>query len=173
MIIKNDEKLLRLKCEDVLINEVGPLIEQLEKELNYSAMIGDPGIGLAAPQIGIAKNIAIVRFEEFNINLINCKIENHYDPIKFKGEGCLSFPDLIADTMRYQELYVVDNLIYPHRFIVAGLPAIVVAHELDHLKGVLLPDIAIKEQPKVKLGANEPCYCGSKVKFKRCHGKNR
>lgn len=168
MIITNNEEALRVKCENVLPEEVGALVEQLERELEYSARLGRPGIGLAAPQIGIAKNIAIVRLDNvYKVDLVNCTINNKYDRIMFKGEGCLSFPGRIEDTMRYQEIQISDNLIHPQSFIVSGLMAIVCQHELDHLNGVLLPDIALPK-PKKKVGPNDPCACGSGRKYKKC-----
>ncbi len=45
--------------------------------------------------------------------------------------------------MRYREVYVVDNLVEPYSFIATGLLAVVIQHELDHLNGILLPDVAI------------------------------
>lgn len=170
MIIVNNEDALRVKCENVLPEEVGPLVEQLERELEYSSRMGRPGIGLAAPQIGIAKNIAIVRLDNNNrVDLINCKITDQFDKIMFKGEGCLSFPGRIEDTMRYQEVYITDNLVSPKSFIVSGLMAIVCQHELDHLNSILLPDIAI---PKIKNKPrpNDQCICGSGKKYKKCCG---
>lgn len=169
MIITNNEEALRVKCEDVLPEEVGPLVEQLEKELDYSARMGRPGIGLAAPQIGIAKNIAIVRLDKLSIDLVNCKIKHQYDKFMFRGEGCLSFPGRIEDTMRYQEIHIVNNLVNPNSFIASGLVAIVCQHELDHLNSVLLPDIAI-QRAKKKPGPNDPCMCGSNKKYKKCCG---
>lgn len=61
MIIQNNEELLRRPCEDVKPEEVGELVELLERELDNSGRLGSQGIGLAAPQIGILKKIAIVR----------------------------------------------------------------------------------------------------------------
>lgn len=179
MIITNNEEALRVKCEDVKLEEVGPLIELLEQELEHSAKLGRPGIGLAAPQIGIAKNIAIVRINsEYKLDLINCKIKEQYDQAIFKEEGCLSFPGRIEDTLRYQEIYVVNNLVPPYSFEAGGLMAVVCQHELDHLNGVLLPDIALKKSmattpigTKYKLGPNEQCFCGSGKKYKKCHMK--
>lgn len=171
MIITNNEEALRVKCEAVLPEEVAPLIEQLERELEHSNKMGRPGIGLAAPQIGIAKNIAIVRLgNEYNINLVNCRISKQYDKLIFRGEGCLSFPGRIENTMRFQESYIVDNLVYPHSFIATGLVAIVCQHELDHLNNVLLPDIAIPKANK-KVGPNDPCICGKNIKYKKCCGR--
>ena len=168
MIITNNEDALRVKCEDVLPDEIAALVLQLDMELEHSARLGRPGIGLAAPQIGIGKKIAIVRLDNIKINLVNCNIKEQYDKIMFRGEGCLSFPGRIENTMRYQEIYVVDNLIGPKSFIVSGLAAIVVQHEIDHLNNILLPDIAIpaiKNKPK----PNDKCICGSSIKYKKWH----
>jgi peptide deformylase len=170
MIITNNEAALRVKCEEVKLEEVGDLVSFLEGELTNSARLGRPGIGLAAPQCGVAKNLAIVRInEQYQINLINCKIEQGYDQTMFKDEGCLSFPGKTENTMRYQEVYAVNNLIYPHSFIATGLMAVVIQHELDHLNGILLPDRALPKIPKSKVGPNDPCFCGSGRKRKKCH----
>ena len=87
MIITNNEEALRVKCEDVLPEEVGALIDKLEAELSYANRLGKGGIGLAAPQIGIAKNIAIIRLgkgSDLSLNLVNCKVEQGFDPTLFK-----------------------------------------------------------------------------------------
>lgn len=171
MIIINNEQALRVKCENVLPEEIGELVEKLDSELKYSALMGRPGIGLAAPQIGIAKNIAIVRINDhLKVNLINCYIKNQYDKTIFRGEGCLSFPGRIENTMRYQEIHIVNNIVSPNFFIATGLLAIVCQHELDHLNNILLPDIAIKEVKK-KIGPNDKCICNSNIKYKKCCGR--
>lgn len=149
-MIVTDEALLRVPCVDVLPEEVGQLRELLEKELAISARNGQPGIGLSAPQIGIAKKMAIVRIpgrngNVYSVDLVNCRIASGYDKAFFDGEGCLSFPGRQEKTMRYQEVYVVDNLVEPYRFIALGIPAVCVQHELDHTLGILLPDIAIRK----------------------------
>jgi peptide deformylase len=168
MIIVDNEEALRVHCEDVKENEIGHIIDLLDIELSYSEKMGRPGIGLAAPQIGLGKRIAIVRYDKYKINLVNCKISHQYDLEMFKEEGCLSFPNRVENTMRYQEIHVVDNLVYPYSFILTGLLAVIVQHELDHLNSILLPDRAIKEE-KTKIGNNDPCFCGSNKKFKKCH----
>lgn len=146
-MIITDEKLLRVDCADVLPDEVSSLREQLESELEASFKLGRPGIGLACPQIGIAKNMAIVRIstgtgKSQNVDLVNCRIAEMYDQAVFDGEGCLSFPDMEIKTLRYKEIKVVENLVEPHEFIATGLFAVCIQHELDHLNGVLLPDLA-------------------------------
>lgn len=171
MIITNNEELLRVKCEDVKPEEVGPLREALEAELANSNRLGRPGIGLAAPQIGIAKKMAIIRLgtKDLDLDLVNCSLIQGYDLAIHKEEGCLSFPGRLEDVMRYQEVHLAGNLIYPTGIILTGLMAVCAQHELDHLNGVLLPDKAV---PKiVKVGPNNPCPCGSKLKYKKCHGR--
>lgn len=181
MIIINNEEALRVKCEDVLPEEVGSLIATLEAELAYANRLGKGGIGLAAPQIGIAKNIAIVRLNKaqgFEFNLVNCKLEKGFDPASFKEEGCLSFPGRVEDTTRFQEVYITNNLVYPHTFVATVLLAVVCQHELDHLNQTLFMDHMLPKPPKVetvvskkKAGPNDPCLCGSGKKYKKCCGR--
>ena len=167
-MITTDEITLRTKCTNATAEEVGAIIDQLERELNYSALQGKRGVGLAAIQIGIPKNVAIVRIDSAHkIDLVNCRIEKGYDKIKMV-EGCLSFPDKIEEVMRYNEIYVVDNLVHPHSFITTGFAAQVSQHEIDHTNAILLPDVAIPK-PKIKIRPNDLCYCGSNIKYKRCH----
>lgn len=181
-MIIGEEKFLRGKSEDVKPEEVEGLIKLLEKGLSYSALLGKPGIGLAAPQIGIKKRAAIVRINtganSLSVNLVNARIEKAYNSFVFKDEGCLSFDGKLYDTTRYQEIYVINNAVAPHSFIATGLMAVAIQHELDHLDGVLFFDrIANKITSKIKIRPNDPCSCGQvdqitgKVKkYKRCCG---
>lgn len=186
MIITNNEDALRVKCEDVTLEEVGDLIQTLENELNYANRLGKGGIGLAAPQIGIAKNIAIIRMgKDLKINLVNAKLNQGFDPSTFMEEGCLSFPGKVENTIRFQEVHITNNLVEPFVFIASGLISVVCQHELDHLNQILFTDrLAPKILPKVidkklKIGPNDICHCGvvdlitGKVKkFKKCCGRN-
>jgi len=174
-MIITDEKILRSPCSDAEESEVGHIVELLELELKNSARLGRPGVGLAAPQIGILKKVAIVRlgnngYNDMSVNLINCNIEKGYDKKKFRDEGCLSYPGRIENTLRYQEIYVKNNLIFPKSFIATGLFAVVCQHELDHLNNILLPDVALPKNDKliVKPGPNDKCYCNSGKKYKKC-----
>lgn len=173
-MILTDEEALRVDCIDAESGEIGTIIEQLERELKYSAEQGRPGIGLAAPQIGISKNICIVRVEKYKLNLVNAKIQTGYDKAIFEQEGCLSFPGRFEKTLRYQEIYVSANKVEPHAFIAKGLLSVVAQHELDHLSGVLLPDVTLPTRIKKtkKLRPNDICLCGSGRKYKKCCGKN-
>ena len=143
-MIVTDEDILRTKCVDVEKNEISELIAKLEDELRLSAERGFPGIGLSAPQIGISSNCAIVRVSTglslIKVNLVNATIKQGYNLVKFKNEGCLSFPDKHFDTMRYDEIHVINNAVKPNKFIATGLLSVCIQHELDHLSGKLLID---------------------------------
>lgn len=175
MIITNNEELLRVRCEDVLPDEVGALIETLEKELEHANRLGRGGIGLAAPQIGIAKKIAIVRIESIKFDLVNCKISQGFDPAVFQEEGCLSFPGRVENTIRFQEVYITDNLIAPYSFTATGLLAVVCQHELDHVNSTLFMDRMapkpVVASKKLKIGPNDACPCSSGKKYKKCCGR--
>lgn len=164
-IIQNREDLLRVECADVLPEEVGELVELLEKELANSARLGNPGVGLAASQVGVAKKIAIVRAGKEQLNLVNAKIESAYDPQMFRDEGCLSWPGRVENTMRFQEVHITGNLVFPHGLIATGLFAVICQHELDHLNQKLFFDYKI-QAPKVR--PNDACVCNSGKKFKKC-----
>lgn len=176
MIITFNEEALRVKCEEVLPEEVGSLISILEAELAQANRLGKNGIGLAAPQIGIAKNIAIIRLDKgFKLDLVNCKMSEGFDPLFFKEEGCLSFPGRLENTIRFQEVHITNNLVEPHSFVATGFLAVACQHELDHLNSTLFMDRqAPKIAPivkKIKVGPNDPCTCNSGKKYKKCCGK--
>ena len=173
MILTSEDE-LRIKCEPVLPGEVSSLREALEKELRASEARGMPGIGLAAPQIGIAKRMAIVRLNNSSIDLVNCDIIRKFDEFIFENEGCLSFPNRFERTKRFREIHITNNLAEPHSFIATGLLAVVCQHEWDHVNGILLSDVALpKQEIKVskKLRPNDKCFCGKNIKYKKCHGK--
>ena len=181
MIITQDEKILRTECVEVSLDEAKELLKTLETELDYANKLGKNGVGLAAPQIGIHKKVAIIRAgANFNLDLVNAKIENAYYPQVFKGEGCLSFPGRTEDTIRFQEIHVVNNLVKPYGFICTGMLAVMVQHEIDHYNGTLFIDRlapVIKEKKK-RPSPNDPCICGKinpitgkPFKYKKCCGR--
>jgi peptide deformylase len=183
MIITNNEEALRVFCEPALPEEISSLIETLENELNYANRLGSSGIGLASPQIGIAKHIAIIRLPKLSLNLVNAKIKNGYDPAIFQNEGCLSFPNKTEDTLRYQEVHI-SNDVEPYNFIATGFTAVAIQHEIDHLNQTLIFD---RKTPKInpmikthKIKPNDPCICGKlnpltnqPFKYKKCCGGNK
>jgi peptide deformylase len=144
-MIITDENLLRMECQLVLPDEIDDLRKKLEEALAWSGRNNKPGVGLACPQIGIPKRMAIIRVENIKIDLVNANITKKYHQFEFDGEGCLSFPGRYEKTLRYQEVVVEENLVKPYNFIAIGFVAVVLQHEHDHLNSILLPDIAINK----------------------------
>jgi len=106
-----------------------------------------PGVGLAAPQVGIGQSFIIYdiaqREEGHDLHvLVNPKIITSEGEILSENEGCLSVPDFRADVKRAERILVegVDRDGNPLRFEADGLLAIVIQHELDHLNGTLFID---------------------------------
>jgi peptide deformylase len=120
-----------------------------------TTMYAAPGVGLAAPQVGIGQSFIIYDVtpqeegRDLNI-LINPKIVTSEGEIISQNEGCLSVPDFRADVKRAERVLVegVDRDGNPLRFEADGLQAIVIQHELDHLNGTLFIDriSALKRQ---------------------------
>lgn len=101
-------------------------------------MLAAPGIGLAAPQVGISERIIVAQVEGIVYFLVNPKI------VKKSGkevcyEGCLSVPGVEAPVERYKDVTVqaLDKTGKPVTIDAGGLLAVVFQHEIDHLDGVL------------------------------------
>lgn len=176
-MIISDLALLTKENQIVSLEESSGLIDSLDKELNHSALMGRPGVGLACPQIGINKKAAIIRIGNTKLNLINAVIEHKYSPFVFKGEGCLSFINEVMDTTRYQEIHVTGNLVEPHAFVASGFIAVVIQHELDHLDGITFHQRAVPPAPAARQRPNDFCKCGRvdsrtrhPLKYKKCCG---
>ncbi len=120
-----------------------------------TTMYQAPGVGLAAPQVGIGQSFIIYdiapREEGQDLHvLVNPKIVSSEGEIMSENEGCLSVPDFRADVKRAERILVegADRDGNPLRFEADGLLAIVIQHELDHLDGTLFIDhiSALKRQ---------------------------
>ena len=111
-------------------------------------MYAAPGIGLAAPQVGVMKRLLVmdcVKDEDAPprpMVLINPAITWSSDETNTYEEGCLSIPDQYADVTRPAEVEVtwtsIDGAMQSERF--GGLWATCVQHEIDHLNGKLFID---------------------------------
>ena len=137
------EEILRQRAEPIteIDEEVLKLVDHMAETM-YSA----PGIGLAATQVGVAKQVLVAdiaprRPESELIVLINPEIVAAEGEVIFE-EGCLSVPDYQAEVKRNERITVRGlNLKGEEVEIEAeGLLAIVLQHEIDHLNGVLFID---------------------------------
>ena len=120
-----------------------------------TTMYEAPGVGLAAPQVGIGQSFIVYdiapREDGRDLHvLVNPKIITTEGEIISENEGCLSVPDFRADVKRAERILVegVDRDGNPLGFEADGMLAIVIQHELDHLNGTLFIDhiSALKRQ---------------------------
>lgn len=140
-----DEARLRRKSSEVKRMDAATksLIQDLKDTLATQA-----GAGLAAPQIGVYKQVTLVRFGQDQgemqppLVLINPVIVERGEMVK-GFDGCLSLPGLCTwDTLRPAWLVFTarDEQWHKIKMRVEGIDARVVDHEIDHLKGTLFID---------------------------------
>lgn len=117
----------------------------------FETMKAAPGVGLAAPQVGVSERLIVVSAEDKTFLLVNPKI------VKKEGnqtciEGCLSVPGLEGPVERHKKIRVkAQNKSGKQVTIEAeGLLAVVFQHEIDHLDGILFVD-RIKDPSLIKL----------------------
>ncbi len=112
----------------------------------YESMYRAPGIGLAAPQVGLELRLAIVDLMEGDvrapITLINPEVVRVSDQLAAREEGCLSLPGQYAEVVRPVGVRVryTDLDGGGHELDADGLLATCLQHEIDHLDGVLFVD---------------------------------
>ena len=130
--------------------DVQHMIEQMS-----STMYAAPGVGLAAIQVGWDKSVLIYDIAASDQGrslqvLINPRIVDQEGEILSENEGCLSVPEFRADVKRYASILVegIDREGRPVQLEAEGMLAIVLQHEIDHLKGKLFIDhvSALKRQ---------------------------
>ncbi len=136
------DPVLREKCLEVeeFDDQLGKLLDNMAETM-YEA----PGIGLAAPQIGITQRIAVVDVSENGnglLELINPVIEEKRGEQIPSEEGCLSIPEYRDTIQRYPEISVKaqDRTGKTFEIEATEILAICIQHELDHLDGVLFID---------------------------------
>ena len=115
----------------------------------YETMLENDGIGLAAPQIGILKSIAVVEVNGIKLDLINPEII--YTEGECEGvEGCLSVKGVNGYVTRPETIVVraFDRYGVQYELKCTDLLARCICHELDHLRGILFTDIM--SRPYVK-----------------------
>jgi len=110
-------------------------------------MYAAPGIGLAAPQVGVAKRILVVDVARDGeprqpMKIANPEILWHSPELLTTNEGCLSLPEHYADVSRPAKIRLryLDEQNEIREIDVEGLLATCIQHEMDHLEGVLFVD---------------------------------
>lgn len=140
-IVKDPADVLRKKAKPV--TKVNAVIKKLLDDM-AETMYDAPGVGLAAPQVGVSKRVIVIdpHDEETGlIQLVNPEIVAQEGWVK-GTEGCLSIPGVVGDVYRYETVKVVGLDRNGHKVWIdaEGWLARIFQHEIDHLDGILYTD---------------------------------
>ncbi|WP_116105288.1 peptide deformylase [Lewinella sp. IMCC34191] len=146
---ESDSTLLRTPSLPIRVDKDDPLLELFVDRLFATVRDSQSlGLGIAAPQVGILKNIIWVqrldKVEEdmpFEVYL-NPEIVEYSAEKQINREGCLSIPNRNADCERSQTIVLeYDRMDGSHaRETVSDFTAVIFQHEVDHLNGILYLD---------------------------------
>ena len=141
-VVQVGDDVLRQKCfpVEVFDEKLHQLLDDMKDTVKK-----EEGAGLAAPQIGILRRIAVVDVEEGYFELINPSIVQHKGE-QMGWEGCLSVRGKSGVVSRPMKVTVVYQDRFGEKQIIKakGFFARALCHELDHLDGVLYIDKALR-----------------------------
>jgi peptide deformylase len=149
-ILTADDPILRQRTKKVSIFDAS-LHRLLEDMLE--TMRDAPGVGLAANQIGIPLQVAVIEVEEKVTELVNPQIVK-VSGVQLDWEGCLSIPGYVAEVGRPAKVTVKARDRHGRQFRVKGeeLLARALLHEIDHLNGALYIDYLDSLEELVRVG---------------------
>lgn len=139
-IREEGDDILKKKSREV--EDINEKIQELIDDM-LETMYKANGVGLAAVQVGVLKQVIVIDIDDGNgpLVLINPKI------LKEKGlqeveEGCLSFPNKFAKVERPAEIVIeaIDREGYTIKVKAKELLAQAISHEIDHLNGIVFVD---------------------------------
>jgi peptide deformylase len=151
---------IRLFGDPVLTTPAEP-VTTFDKELRVlvkdltETMLDAPGLGLAAPQIGVSLRVFTYAVDEDAGHLINPKLAVVGEEDQEGDEGCLSFPGLAFPTKRHMTVIATGMNMHGEPVTIEGseLLARCIQHETDHLDGILFIDRLDREQRKAAMKA--------------------
>jgi peptide deformylase len=128
------------------VPEVDAAVRKLMDDM-LATMYAAPGIGLAAPQVGVNKRVLVLDIardpkKPEPLRVANPELVWASDEKETYEEGCLSLPDQFADVVRPASVRVryLDENNTQQEIAATGLLATCLQHEMDHLTGVLFVD---------------------------------
>ena len=137
------DPVLRVQC--ALVEEFGPDLESLVADM-IETMHEAPGVGLAAPQVGVELRVAVVDatagVDPDGVRvLVNPRVVDS-EGVDTDTEGCLSIPDFTEKVTRPARVRIAATDLEgsPFEMEAGELEARAIQHELDHLDGVLFVD---------------------------------
>ncbi len=151
----SDSLVLRKSSIDVRPDSTNTVLVSLINRMKKTLAATSGGVGIAAPQVGINRNIILVK----RLDKVGKPVEVYLNPhivitsdkiINFAGDGCLSIPGVYKTTVRYAAVGIeYDMLNGTHKTEVvegysgSNFTAIIFQHEIDHLNGILFIDRAL------------------------------
>jgi peptide deformylase len=152
IIVTLPDPVLRRKARPVTSfkNELQTLIEDM-----IETMRDAPGVGLAAPQVGVSEQVIVVEYPEDDeleespkklFVVVNPEIKTISEETEMGIEGCLSIPNLHGDVERALMVTIKGQTRHgqPIKIKATGWLARIFQHEIDHLNGVVFTDRATK-----------------------------
>ncbi|MGB8861320.1 MAG: peptide deformylase [Ilumatobacteraceae bacterium] len=138
-----------LKSQASAITEINGKVARLVDDMFETLYDSDSGIALAAPQIGVQKQIVVWDIDDQPMALINPVVVES-DGEWVYSEGCLSIPELYVDILRPNSVLVRGLDIDGNEIEIEAseLMGRMFQHEIDHLNGVLMFDRMTPEQRK-------------------------
>jgi len=143
-IITIPDPVLRQTAEPV--ERVDDALRKLMDDMLVT-MYDAPGVGLAAPQIGVSRRLIVMdgaRDDEPRapIVMVNPEILERSEELRLHEEGCLSIPEVTAEVERpaITRVAYLDREGKPQEAELEGILSTIVQHEIDHLNGVLFID---------------------------------
>lgn len=143
-IITAPDPRLKAACEPVA--EVDAEVARLMDDM-LDTMYLAPGIGLAAPQVGVTKRVLVVDVSPKEgprepIRMANPEIVWQSEELATYEEGCLSLPEQYADVERPAKVRIryLDETNTQQELEAEGLLATCLQHEMDHLDGIIFVD---------------------------------
>jgi peptide deformylase len=138
---------------DSVLRKTAAPIERVDDELRrladdmFATMYDAPGIGLAAPQIGVSRRLIVMDPAKDDqpktpLVMVNPEILERSEEMRVHEEGCLSIPEFTAEVERPARVRVafLDLKGKPREKELSDIWATLVQHEIDHLNGILFID---------------------------------
>jgi peptide deformylase len=157
-VLRKRCKPIALPNESSLANEIlACLLDTIQRARKLHTF--SKGVGLAAPQIGMLRRIAVVHpLEELPIRMINPRVIELSRDTDIKFEGCLSFFDYRGEVRRAVSTTIefCDTSGRSHRRSLEGDAARLALHEIDHLDGTLYIDRMTKQGRLIEADEQHP-----------------
>lgn len=138
-----------LKTPAAAVIEIDGKVARLVDDMFETLYTSDNGLGLAAPQIGVQKQIFVWEIDDEQMVIINPEIVESSGEWVY-DEGCLSIPGLYVEIIRPNEVLMRGRTLDGNEIEIEAkeLMGRLFQHELDHLNGVLMFDRMTPEQRK-------------------------